>query len=254
MHLCAAMASEQAHDLPDNVWLKLACCVLQPTFDGNYMSPEKVNSFVIQSFTWPGEDVDAMYDVLEPRLVSRIALASKAELPDLIEVMGKWAQVGVGHHLPLGGVPNSGQQIAARRVAVSIAKAIAPLIATPGLRAIFNRETSGLDLTLDEPDELFSALTAERDLSEDWEEDRRLRDAELDRTLAPYTEQPPSVIMKWLVNHDADLSMVQHGSASWSVMVRLSMRPDPEAWLRALHNPGCSWGLNPPASRSARAM
>lgn len=22
----------------------------------------------------------------------------------------------------------------------------------------------------------------------------------------------------------------------------------------ALHNPGCSWGLNPPASRSARAM
>ena len=24
--------------------------------------------------------------------------------------------------------------------------------------------------------------------------------------------------------------------------------------LVALHNPGCSWGLNPPASRSARAM
>ncbi len=27
------------------------------------------------------------------------------------------------------------------------------------------------------------------------------------------------------------------------------------AWRKqALHNPGCSWGLNPPASRSARAM
>lgn len=233
VHLCAAMASEQAQVLPNHVWVKLACCVLQPTFDGNYMDPEKVNSLVMQSFTWLEEDIYAMYDALEPELFSRIALASNAELADLIEVMSRWARIGGGYPLPFGGVPNSGQQTGARRVAVSLAEAIAPLVATPGLRAVFNREASGLDVKLDEADELFAALTTERDLSEDWEEDRRVRDAELDRALAAYIEQPPSVIMTWLVDHDADLAMLNHGSAAWSVMVRLSRRPNPEIWLRA---------------------
>jgi hypothetical protein len=249
VHLCAAMASDQAQALADHVWLKLACHVLQPTFDGNYMSPEKVNSFVMQSFTWAEKDIDAMYDALEPELVSRIALASNEELADLIEVMSKWAHVASGHHLPLGGVPNSGQQTAARRVGVAIAKAIAPRVATPGLRALFNRRASSLDITLEEPDELFVALTAERDLSEDWEEDRRLRDAELDRALAVYIEQPPSVIMTWLVDHDADLATVKHGSAAWSVMVRLSMLPYPEAWLRAALGHGLGRAASPLISK-----
>ena len=203
----------------------------------------------MQSFTWLEEDIDAMYDALEPELVSRIALASNAGLADLIEVMSKWAHIASGYHLPFGGVPNSGQQTAARRVALSIANAIAPLVATPGLRAVFNREASSLDIKLDEPDELFAALTAERDFSEDWEEDRRLRDAELDRALAAYIEQPPSVIMTWLVDHDADLAMVKHGSAAWSIMTRLSMRPDPEVWLRAALDHGLGRAASPLISR-----
>jgi hypothetical protein len=249
VHLCAAMASGQAQDLPDRVWLKLACCVLQPTFDGNYMSPEKVNSFVMQSFTWLEEDIDAIYGALEPELVRRIVVASNAELADLIEVMSKWAHIAGGYNLPFGGVPNSGQQTAARRVALSIANAIAPLVGTPGLRAVFNREASSLGVKLDEPDELFAALTAERDLSEDWEEDRRLRDAELDRAMASYIEQPPSVIMTWLMKHDADLAMVSHGSAAWSIMVRLSMRPDSEVWLRAALDHGLGRAASPLISR-----
>jgi hypothetical protein len=249
VHLCAAMANDRAQVLPDHVWLKLTCRVLQPTFDGNYMSPEKVNSFVLQSFTWLEEDIDAMYGALEPELVSRVALASNAELADLIEVMSEWARVASGHPLPFGGVPNAGQQTAARRVAVSIAKAIAPLVATPGVRAVFNREASSLDVKLDEPDELFATLTAERDFSRDWEEDRRTRDAELDRALAAYIDQPPSVIMTWLVNHDTDLAMAKHGSAAWSIMVRLSMRPDPEVWLRAALDHGLGRAASPLISR-----
>lgn len=249
VHLCAAMASDQAQDLPDHVWLKLACHVLQPTFDGNYMSPEKVNSFVLQSFTWLREDIDAMFAALEPELDRRIALTSNEELVDLIEVMSKWAHVASGHSLPFGGVPNPGQQIAARRVAVSIAKAIAVRVATPGIRAVFNREAASLDIKLAEPDELFVALTAERDFAEDWEKDRRTRDAELDRALAAYIEQPPRVIMTWLVDHDADLAMVKHGSVAWSIMVRLSMRPDPEVWLRAALDHGLGRAASPLISR-----
>ncbi len=245
VHLCTAMASVQARDLPDGVWLKLACCVLQPTFDGNYMSPEKANSFVMQSFTWHERDIDAMFGALQPVLVARIALASDAELAELVEVMGKWAHIARGHVLSFGGVPSAGQQTAARRVAVSLAEAIAPLVATPGLRAVFNREASGLGIRLDEPDELFAALTTERDIYEDWEEGRLIRDAELDRALAPYVEQPPSVIMTWLADHDRDLTMVKQGSAAWRIMVRLSMRPNPEAWLRAALDHGLASVTSP---------
>lgn len=249
VHLCAALASDQAQNLPDHVWLEFACRVLQPTFDGNYMSPEKVNSFVMQSFAWLEEDIDAIYDALGSELVSRAVAASSAELENLIEVMSKWAHIAGGYPLPFGGVPSSGQQTAARRVALSIANTIAPLVGTPGLRAIFNREASAVGIQLEERDELFAALTAERDPSEDWEEDRRLRDAQLDRAMAPYIEQPPSAIMNWLVKHDADLAMVRHGSAAWSIMARLSLRPDPQVWLRAALDHGLGRTAGPLISR-----
>lgn len=245
VHLAAAMASEQARGLPDHVWLKLVCHVLQPTFDGNYMSPEKANEFVMQSFTWSGEDMGALYDAVEPELVSRIVRASIAELTDLIEVMKKWVSIADGYSLPWGGGPDSEQQSSARRVALSVASAIAPQVATPGLRAVFNRKASSLGITLDEPDPLFAALAAERDFSEDLEEHRRLRDAELDRALVAYFERPPSAIMTWLADHDVDLAMVKNGSAAWSIMVRLSMRPEPEAWLRAALDHGLGRAASP---------
>lgn len=249
VHLCAAMGSDQAKGLPDYVWFKLAGHILQPTFDGNYMSPEKVNSFVMQSFTWSEEDIGAMFDALEPELIRRVALTSDEELVGLIEVMSKWTHVAGGYALPFGGVPSSGQQTAARRVAVSISKAIAPLVNTPGLRAVFNREASSLDIKLTEPDQLFVALTAERDFTEDWEEHRRIREAELDGALAAYIEQPPGVIMKWLVDHATDLAMVKHGSAAWSIMARLSLRPEPDLWLRAALDHGLGRAAGPLISR-----
>lgn len=249
VHLCAAMASGQARDLPNHVWLKLACRVLQPTFDGNYMSPEKPNSFVLQSFTWSEHDIDAMYDALKPELVSRIASSSEAELANLIEVMSKWTHVAGGYSLPFGGEPTLGQKTAARQVAVAIAVAVAPLVATPGLRAVFNREASSLGIKLDEPDELFAALTAERDFSEDWEVDRRLRDELLDQALAIYVEQPPDAIMTWLVDHEADLVMVRNGPVAWSVMALLGLRPDREAWLWAALEHGLGHAVSPLVSR-----
>ncbi|MDF8262709.1 hypothetical protein [Luteipulveratus flavus] len=249
VHLCEAMAGDRARDLPGYVWIKLACHVLQPTFDGNYMSPEKVNSLVMQSFTWLEEDIHAMYDALGPELVGRIASASNADLADLIELMRKWAHVSSGYPLPFGDAPNPGQRTAARRVAISIGKAVAPLVATAGMRAVFNREASSLDIKLDEPDQLFVALTAERDPSEDWEKERHIRDAELDRALAAYIDRPPSAIMTWLVDHDADLAMVKDGAAAWSIMNRLSMRPNPEVWLRAALDYGLGRSASPLISK-----
>lgn len=247
VHLCAAMANDR--DLPDPVWFLLTCRALQPTFDGHYLSPDKVNTFVMQSFTWPEDDIDAMFAVLGSELVRRIGFASNAELAILIELMSNWAHVAAGYHLPLGGISNSGQRTAARQVAVSIAEAIAPRIVTPGLRAVFNREAACLGVKLEEADELFAALTAEHDLSEDWEEASRARDAELDRVLVTYIEQPPSALMTWLVEHDADLAMVADGSAARSIMIRLSMQPDPEVWLWAALAHGLGHAVDPLIAR-----
>lgn len=246
VQLCNVMGSEQTNGLPDNVWFEIARRVLQPTFDSNYMSPEKMNSFVIHSFTWSEEDINAMFDAIEPELVRRIALTSNAELEGLINVMHNWIQVADGYSLPLGGVPSSGQQTAARRVALSIANAIAPLVTTPGLRAVFNRGASSLDINLAEPDELFAALTTKYNVTEDWEEYCRVRETELDRTLATYFEQPPAVIMTWIVNHAADLAQAKHYSGAWDIMARLSSLPDPNPWLRSALDHGLG--------RSARAL
>lgn len=251
--LCVAMAGPQARFLPGAVWFRLARDVLQPTFDGNYVSPEKPNAVVLQSFTWPAQDIEAIFSALEPELQRRVALSSDQEIIELIEVMSSWNEVAAGQLLPFGGVPSSGQQAAARRVALSIAEAIAPRVATPGVRAVFNRQAVNLEISLAEPDELFAALTAPREFSEEWEESRRSREAALDRALIPYIQKPPGVIMKWLVDHDTDLALAQHGSAAWSVMARLSARPDPEVWLRAALDCGFGRAAGPLIAACVRA-
>ncbi|MFT4265468.1 MAG: hypothetical protein QM572_18960 [Nocardioides sp.] len=93
------------------------------------------------------------------------------------------------------------------------------------------------------------ALTAERDFAHDWQEDRRIRDAELDQALEAYIEQPPSVIMTWLAGHDADLAMVKNSSAAWIIMSRLSTRPNPERWLRAALDHGLGRACGPLISK-----
>lgn len=245
MHLAAAMGSKQAEKVSDQVWLVLTARVLQPTFDGNYMSPEKANQFVMQSFTWPADVMDALFDALQPELVSRIARASNADLEALIDLVNKWVGIANGHGLPFGGMPNAEQEASGHRIARTMASEMAPRITIPGLRACFNRVASGVGVTLDEPDHLFAALTAERDLCEDWEEDRRRRDTELDEALASYLQGPPKVLMEWLVRHEADLAMVKNGTAGWQVMARLAMHPDPEVWLQAALDHGLGRTVSP---------
>jgi hypothetical protein len=245
MHLAAAMGSKQAEKLSDQVWLKLAAEVLKPTFDGNYMSPEKANQFVMRSFTWPAEVMDALFNALQPELATRIARASNANLETLIDLVNKWVGIANSHGLPFGGIPSAEQEASGRRIAQTMASEMAPRITTPGLRACFNRVASGVGVTLDEPDDLFAALTAERDVSEDWEEDRRRRDTELDEALASYLQKPPKVLMEWLVRHEADLAMVKNGTAGWQVMARLAMHPHPEVWLQAALDHGLGRTVSP---------
>lgn len=249
VRLCAGMASDQAKELPDHVWIALACSVLQPTLDGNFMNPEKPNSLVLQSFTWPKEDIDSIYDALEPELVRRVPEATKDDLAHLIEVMSKWVHIAGGHGLPYGGVPDSGQRLAAGRVAASIADAIAPVIATPGLRAVFNSKASRIGVRLDEPDDLFAALIRKHDRATNWEEWGRRRAADLDRALADYFSRSPAVLMTWLRDHEAALGLARHSSAVRSVMGRLAMRSDPEVWLNAAMDHGLGHAAGPLISR-----
>lgn len=247
--LATAMGSKPAERLSTHVWLELAAEILQPTFDGNYMSPEKANQFVMQSFTWLAEDMDALFDALQAELAKRIAQCANADLEALIELMSKWIGIANGYSLPFGGMPSPEQEASAHRIAHSLASAMAPRITTPGIRASFNRVASGVGIRLEEPDELFAALTAERDFSEDWEEDRRQRDDQLDEALADYQDEAPEALMAWLVRHESDLATVKNGTAGWQVMVRLAMRPDPEVWLQAALDHGLARTASPLVSR-----
>lgn len=233
VRLCASMAGDGARSVPDDVWLALAGRVLQPTFDGNYMNPEEPNSIVLQTFTWAGEDMDALYGAIRQALAQRIPLASSAALAELIQVMDAWVQIAAGHSLPFGVRPNSGQRAAAERVASSMAADIAARVTTPGLRALFNRTTATLNILLQEPDALFATLTSEQEFPGDWQETCRTRDEELDRALEPYLDQPPSALMRWLADNAADLAMVNHGHAPTTIMARLAQRHDRKAWLQA---------------------
>lgn len=249
VNLAAALSSESAQRLPTQVWLELAAEVLQPTFDGNYMSPEIANQFVMQSFTWPAEDMDAMFDSLQAELTERIAHCSNADLEALIEFVSRWVGIANGYSLPYGGRPNEAQKTSAHRIAHSVASTMAPRIAAPGIRVSFNRVVSELDIKLDEPDELFAALTAARDHSEDWEADRRRMEAELDAALDGYVQKPPELLMGWIVEHEADLATVKNGTAGWQVMSRLAMRPDPEIWLQAALDHGLARTASPLVNR-----
>ena len=48
--------------------------------------------------------------------------------------------------------------------------------------------------------------------------------------------------------------MVKDGTNRGGRRVRAGAKPGPLGEKLALHNSGCSWGLNPPVSRSARVM
>ena len=249
VHLAAAMGSTRARELPDQVWLELATQVLQPTFDGNYMSPEKLNQFVLQSFTWPAETMDAIFGALRVELATRIERASSVDLEALIELIDKWVGIAKSHPLPFGGTVNAEQQASGRRIAEAIAHEIAPCIVTPGLRARFNRAASGVDVALDEPDNLFAALSGAPDFSEGWQENRRRRDAELDGALVSYLQGPPKVVMEWLVHHEAELATVDNGTAGQRVMTRIAQRFDPDVWLQAALDHGLGRMVGPLVAR-----
>lgn len=233
VHLAAAVGSTEADELCDQVWLELVTHVLQPTFDGNHMSPEKANQFVLQSFTWPDEIMDAIFDGLRVELATRIDRASNADLEALVDLMTTWVGIAKRHPLPFGGTLSAEQQASGHRIAQAIAQEMVPRIMTPGLRARFNRAASGVDVTLDEPDGLFAALSSGPDFSEGWQENRRRRDAELDGALVSYLQGPPKVLMEWLVHHEADLATIDNGTAGWRVMARLAQRSDSDVWLQA---------------------
>lgn len=217
-----------------SVWIQLASEILVPTFDGNYMSPEVVRQMVLQSFTWSGQDMTTLYDTLQPGLRQYLPLCSTQDLATLVGVLEKWVRIAHGSSLPYGGRTTSDQETAARQIAQALATDLATVIETPGLRALFNRTTSRLAITLDEPDPLFFCLTAERDVPRDWEETRRRAEEELDQALAPFLRQSPDKLMAWIVEHQSDLAMVRSGSNSaWRILNRLAQDSERAAWLRA---------------------
>lgn len=236
LKLVEALHAVTDADLIDTVWAALTCEILSPTFDGNYMNPEVVNQFILQSFTWAATDMETLYDAIEPALTTRTPELRPTTQLVLIDLLEKWVRIANGWALPFGGKPTNAQVRAGKRIAKNIANTLAAVISTPGVRARFNNVASSLKIRLDEPDKLFAALTHEREHLTDYDEIRRRREAALDKALAPFQQQAPEALMEWLKAHDPELATAgQTTTGTWQVFARLAYQPDPEPtkWVTA---------------------
>lgn len=238
MKLVQALQTVPEDDLSDSVWAAFACEILEPTFDGNYMSPEVLNRFVLQSFTWAATHMKTLYDAVQPMFVARAPDLTPPVQLALIELLEKWVRITNGWDLPFGGKTNNAQVRAGKRIAKNIANILAPVITTSGVRARFNKTASTLKIRLHEPDKLFAALTVkrERERQTAYEEIRRHNDAVLDKALAPFQQQAPEVLMEWLNAQETELTIVgQPTTGACQVFARLAYQPNPEPtkWLTA---------------------
>lgn len=236
MKLVEALKAVPDAELTDTAWTALACEILSPTFDGNYMNPEVLHQFILQTFTWAAPQMEALYDAMQGPLAARAPGLSPSLQLELIDLLEKWTRIANGWDLPFGGNANKAQVRAGKRIAKNIAAILAPGITTPGVRARFNRATKTLKIRLDEPDQLFVVLTQEREHLRNYEETRRRQEAALDKALAPFQQQPPEMLMEWLKAHEAELATAgQTSTGIWQVFARLAYQPDPEPtkWLIA---------------------
>ncbi|MBG6185193.1 hypothetical protein IWX65_003172 [Arthrobacter sp. CAN_A214] len=236
LKLVEALQTVPDADLIDTVWAALICEILAPTFDGNYMNPEVLHQFILQSFTWSATHMETLFDAIQLALATRTPGLTPAAQLILIDLLDKWVRIANGWDLPFGGKTNNAQVRAGKRIARNIATTLAPVITTPGVRARFNKAASTLKIRLDEPDELFAALTKERERLTPYDEIRRRNEAALDKALAPFQQQAPEALMEWLKAHEPELATAgQTTSGTWQVFACLAYRPDPEPtkWLTA---------------------
>lgn len=231
--LTKALAAPLGLRLPRQAWLELAARVLAPTFDGNYKDPETADRWVLQSFTWPAPVLTGLFGTLREGLAERVQHADVAELRRLIRLLEKFVGIAKGRPLPYGGAPTVEQQAAGAEIARTMAADLEHQITTPGLRAVFNRAAAGIGISLDEPDDLFRALSEDRDFAADWQEAHRRREANLDVALADYLVAPPEAVMAWLARHEEDFAMLPHAAAEHWVVARIAKGPNPTDWLLA---------------------
>lgn len=228
----AIMPESRAGGTFTSLWLALVVEILAPTFEGNYMSPERLHQFVLQSFTWSGPDLTALFTALSSTLDDVVSAIDENDVAALLATMNRFVELAEGHPLPFGAEPTTDQMQAASRVAHQLASALGPVIHRAGLRAQFNSIARPLRVQLDEPDTLFAVLTVERDIQEDWKEAANRADEELSTALQPYLHLSPNALMSWISANDADLQTTPEGRrAAWRLMRKVADQPDISEWL-----------------------
>lgn len=214
--------------------LALALEILQPTFEDNYMSPEVMNQFILRSFTWAERDLTALFSAVRPELERILPDTLVEDVKLVLTQLRKWVSLAEGYALPFGGQPTDAQAEAASHIAAEFAGFVEHAIRTPGLRAQFNAITQPLGIQLAEPDALFASVTSEREFNEDWREAARKSEQSIDIALAPYLQQPPHVIMRWIAANQEELELArEHSGAIGRIMRRIADQPDARRWLTA---------------------
>jgi hypothetical protein len=237
LELAASLAQidgDLADTVPAAVRLSVVIEVMTPTFDGNYMHPEKVRQFVLQTFTWSGADLTALAEAVRPVMEVVVPLCPDEEVERLLALLEKWIRLARGHKFGYGGSPVASQVESASRIARQLADLIQQAVRGPGRRARFNAVARELGVHLEEPDKLFACLTTERDIELDWQEAMRRADEELDAVLQQYRQSAPAVLMKWIRDNEEELGIAREGRQPvWRVMRKVAEETEITDWLNA---------------------
>lgn len=237
MNLIERLGQIAEEDLPSEIWAEFVYHILSPVFQVSLISPESYRRLNFNIFSLSVSDLQKVFRAIRPELIRRVPHLDKFAQIRVIALLGRWVRAGTAGKLPFSGQLSELQMQEARTVAIELAKILAPTIRSPGIRAQFNTTACQLAIRIEEPDRLFAALTFIREPFQSPKDFRTARDNLLDTALAPFLEDTPDRLFKWLRIHESELQTAGVKDSAMSRVYRRLARSVPAAdvplWLNA---------------------
>lgn len=210
---------------------RLTAALASPIVETISIDPESRSTFILTNGAWEPQTLKQIGEITDQILLSRWQYLPPKAQCQLLELLREWVQIAFrGTMFTL--TPD--QRDAAKNVALSLATTMSSSITDPGVRKLFNDAATPLNLKLEEPDELFTALVDEYDLRIDTTKAFEKHDAAIIRALAPYLDDEPQILVKWLKRHSASIHLVRNGEGVQALFrVLSSQNIDHHAWLLA---------------------
>lgn len=194
-------------DLDDETWAMFAGEILKPYFDSCFMTPDKYRQVEIRTYTWGPKEMEQIYKNFAPCLDVRLKKLCPLLQLSFLKILNEWVQVSCANRVSYGGKASKEQSKVAEKVARDLAEKIAPCIRSSAVRKTYNNAVEMLGIVLDEPDQLFSALTSFNWKQSSYEENVTLCEEQINLAITPYFSNPPEGLMSRIEQLNSELQL-----------------------------------------------